>query len=115
MEKVYFEQLCSKDLPKYDHEFKLHINSTVEERFIETYNQEARLLENDMPIEEIKKCVNSLKRKLAHGYGGISAEHVNYGVDKLHSILTCLYNSISDCESIPEQLKRGIISPYYTQ
>ena len=53
----------------------------------------------------------SLKNKKAAGFDEVTAEHIKYGGDKLLSILTALYNSISEHESVPDNMKRGVIIP----
>ena len=64
-------------------------------------------------IEEILKCVMSMKSGKAADEQGITSEHLKYGGKKLIAVLSKLINYIFANVHLPSALKSGISCPVY--
>jgi hypothetical protein len=110
--RSYFETLYSPKCSNvYDEDFKLHVENSLQDIITESFEQDKKILQHPFTVSEILDVAMSLKNKKAPGFDEVTAEHIKYGGDKLLSILTALYNSISEHESVPDNMKRGVIIP----
>ena len=61
--------------------------------------------------DEVYRLVHKMKRRKAPGWDKITSEHLKYCGDKTLHAVTWLMNCIIQTETVPNDLKRGLIAP----
>jgi hypothetical protein len=64
---------------------------------------------------QLTKIIGSLKNNKAPDKFGITAEHLKYAHPEVNNLIVTLLNRIIEEESIPPQLRHGVITPVYKQ
>ena len=106
----YYKELYSNDYSDYDQTFRQNVENEMDIVFSAGRLKEDKFLSGG-PIkeDEVRRHINKMKNNKAAGYDGITVEHFKYGGNALVSVTTWILNSVTEIESIPPQLKRGLI------
>ena len=76
-----------------------------------SYQYESQLMQTHFTEDEVLAACKRLKNNKAPGWDNVCAEHVKYGGRELLRVLSYIYNKITQEESIPLTMKKGVIIP----
>jgi hypothetical protein len=108
----YFKQLYTpKEGQGYDDNFKSYVEDQMEHMVTDSHLRDNHVLHDPFTEEEVHIVCTSLRNNKAPGWDTVTGEHLKYGGNKLCRLLAEIYNAVTQNESVPSHLKKGIINP----
>jgi hypothetical protein len=95
--ETYFNELLTENRERYlgDQEFEVEDMNKIE------------MEEINLDIETVKRTIKSLKCNTSCGVGGVPAELLKSGTEKLYELLRRIFERCLNCDEIPSDWKTG--------
>ena len=105
----YFEKLATpEENENYDRFHRTEIENEINNIIQKSGDTLGHIFTAPLTIEEISEVVRSLPDGEAHGFDGITYEHLKYGGDMIIHALLNIYTCIIDRKEIPNSFKLAV-------
>ena len=110
--KEYFEQMYTKqDCETFDNVWYKHVTQSIPQQHEKSIKVKSVVFKDDFTNNELIECIKCLKLRKACGWDNISAENIKYGGEILRSCILYLCNQMLKSETMPIDLKKGVLVP----
>jgi hypothetical protein len=110
--KPYFKELFTPvDKPEYDEGFKEYVLSELDNIEELSANRQRQSIDLTCNVKDVQDLCKALKLRKAPGWDLLDPEHLKYGENDLHNILTSIYNVINRLELVPGHFKKKVLVP----